>query len=233
MRAVASRGGDAAPPGRGGRLRRLLRIARPRVQRRQDVPARTPRCPRTGGTCRSATTAGPAPSSVSGTPVTRPNGQRKAPDESAPTYGPSTRLDIEAELGFVVGAPSEHGAPVPFTGLRRPRLRRHRAQRLVGARHPGVGVRPARAVPRQVVRDLDLAVGDAAGRARRRLGGAARAGPGATPLPRSRRDARPRHRRGGRAERRGGQPAAVPHHVLVASPDARAPDRERRLAAHG
>ena len=54
---------------------------------------------------------------VSGTPVTRPCGQRKAPDEAAPTYGPSRRLDIEAELGFVVGTPSEQGAPVPFTGL--------------------------------------------------------------------------------------------------------------------
>ena len=54
---------------------------------------------------------------VSGTPVTRPSGQRKAPDEAAPTYGPSRLLDIEAELGFVVGAPSELGAPVPFTGL--------------------------------------------------------------------------------------------------------------------
>jgi fumarylacetoacetase len=54
---------------------------------------------------------------VSGTPVTRPAGQRKAPDEPAPTYGPSRRLDIEAELGFVVGAPSELGSAVPFTGL--------------------------------------------------------------------------------------------------------------------
>jgi fumarylacetoacetase len=54
---------------------------------------------------------------VSGTPVTRPSGQRKAPDEAAPTYGPSRRLDIEAELGFVVGSPSELGRPVPFTGL--------------------------------------------------------------------------------------------------------------------
>jgi fumarylacetoacetase len=54
---------------------------------------------------------------VSGTPVTRPSGQRKAPDESVPTYGPSRRLDIEAELGFVVGAPSELGSAVPFTGL--------------------------------------------------------------------------------------------------------------------
>ena len=54
---------------------------------------------------------------VSGTPVTRPAGQRKAPDEAAPTYGPSRRLDIEAELGFVVGAPSELGSAVPVTGL--------------------------------------------------------------------------------------------------------------------
>jgi fumarylacetoacetase len=54
---------------------------------------------------------------VSGTPVTRPSGQRKAPDESVPTYGASRRLDIEAELGFVVGAPSELGSAVPFTGL--------------------------------------------------------------------------------------------------------------------
>jgi fumarylacetoacetase len=54
---------------------------------------------------------------VSGTPVTRPCGQRKTTDEPAPTYGPSRRLDIEAELGFVVGAPSELGSRVPFTGL--------------------------------------------------------------------------------------------------------------------
>lgn len=40
---------------------------------------------------------------VSGTDVRRPSGQRKAPSETAPTFGPSRRLDIEAELGFVVG----------------------------------------------------------------------------------------------------------------------------------
>jgi fumarylacetoacetase len=43
----------------------------------------------------------------SGTDVVRPSGQRKPPDADAPTYGPSTRLDIEAELGFVVGSPSQ------------------------------------------------------------------------------------------------------------------------------
>jgi fumarylacetoacetase len=46
---------------------------------------------------------------VSGTDVVRPCGQRKAPDAAAPTYGPSVRLDIEAELGFVVGVGSALG----------------------------------------------------------------------------------------------------------------------------
>jgi fumarylacetoacetase len=46
---------------------------------------------------------------VSGTPVVRPCGQRKAPGDDAPAYGPSRRLDIEAELGFVVGAGSGLG----------------------------------------------------------------------------------------------------------------------------
>jgi fumarylacetoacetase len=52
---------------------------------------------------------------VSGTPVVRPSGQRKAPADDAPTFGPSQRLDIEAEVGFVVGAPSELGRPVPLS----------------------------------------------------------------------------------------------------------------------
>jgi fumarylacetoacetase len=49
---------------------------------------------------------------VSGTDIVRPCGQRKAPDEAAPTYGPSRRLDIEAELGFVVGAGSAPGGRI-------------------------------------------------------------------------------------------------------------------------
>jgi fumarylacetoacetase len=49
---------------------------------------------------------------VSGTPVVRPCGQRKAPGEDSPTYGPSRRLDIEAELGFVVGVGSELGSRI-------------------------------------------------------------------------------------------------------------------------
>jgi fumarylacetoacetase len=50
---------------------------------------------------------------VSGTPIRRPYGQSRAPGATAPDFGPSARLDIEAELGFVVGVPSALGSPVP------------------------------------------------------------------------------------------------------------------------
>jgi fumarylacetoacetase len=46
----------------------------------------------------------------SGTPVIRPAGQR--PGEGAPTFGPSQRLDFEAEVGFVVGVGSPLGSPI-------------------------------------------------------------------------------------------------------------------------
>ncbi|MEV4611010.1 fumarylacetoacetase [Kitasatospora sp. NPDC049258] len=49
---------------------------------------------------------------VSGTPVVRPHGQRKAPADPLPSFGPSRRLDIEAEVGFVVGTPTELGSRV-------------------------------------------------------------------------------------------------------------------------
>jgi fumarylacetoacetase len=43
---------------------------------------------------------------VSGTPVIRPNGQLKGPDDNAPRFGPSQRFDIELEMGAIVGQPS-------------------------------------------------------------------------------------------------------------------------------
>jgi fumarylacetoacetase len=49
---------------------------------------------------------------VSGTDIIRPNGQRKTPQQSAPDYGPSRRLDVEAEMGFIVGVPSPLGTPI-------------------------------------------------------------------------------------------------------------------------
>jgi fumarylacetoacetase len=51
---------------------------------------------------------------VSGTPVVRPSGQRRPPGAEAPEFGPSVRLDIEAEVGFVVGVGSRLGEPVPL-----------------------------------------------------------------------------------------------------------------------
>jgi fumarylacetoacetase len=50
---------------------------------------------------------------VSGTDIVRPSGQRKGPGDPAPVFGPSVRLDIEAELGFVVGVGSPLGSPIP------------------------------------------------------------------------------------------------------------------------
>ena len=47
---------------------------------------------------------------LSGTPVTRPTGSGRA--KAAPTFGPSRRLDFEAEVGFVVGVGSPLGSPV-------------------------------------------------------------------------------------------------------------------------
>jgi fumarylacetoacetase len=53
---------------------------------------------------------------VSGTEVRRPAGQARAAD-GAITFGPSQRLDIEAEVAFVVGTGSELGSPVAAAGF--------------------------------------------------------------------------------------------------------------------
>jgi fumarylacetoacetase len=50
---------------------------------------------------------------VSGEPVIRPSGQRKAPDADAPEYGPSRRLDYELELGIWIGRGNDLGSPIP------------------------------------------------------------------------------------------------------------------------
>jgi fumarylacetoacetase len=51
---------------------------------------------------------------LSGTPITRPRGQRpaEAGPTFGPTFGPSRRLDFEAEVGFVVGVGSPLGSPI-------------------------------------------------------------------------------------------------------------------------
>jgi len=54
----------------------------------------------------------------SGTPIVRPCGQARVPEDDGPGFGPSRRLDIELELGFVVGAGSTLGEPVSAGGFR-------------------------------------------------------------------------------------------------------------------
>ncbi len=49
---------------------------------------------------------------VGGTPIRRPSGQRKAPADVAPKFGPSRRLDIELEMGFVTGPGNGLGTPI-------------------------------------------------------------------------------------------------------------------------
>ncbi len=49
---------------------------------------------------------------VSGTDVRRPLGQLKPSGSEAPIFGPCQKLDIELELGAIVGTPSRMGEPV-------------------------------------------------------------------------------------------------------------------------
>ena len=104
---------DAAAAVHGRRLRRLLLLARARDEPRPDVPARlraaaaelappAGRLPRPGRDGRRQRHAGPAAA-----------GAGQVAGRRRPAYGPSRRLDIELELGFVVGTPSRLGEPVP------------------------------------------------------------------------------------------------------------------------
>jgi fumarylacetoacetase len=50
----------------------------------------------------------------SGVPIRRPNGQRKAANEDAPTFGPAQKLDYELELAVWIGPGDELGEPIPI-----------------------------------------------------------------------------------------------------------------------
>ncbi|SAL52774.1 fumarylacetoacetase [Caballeronia humi] len=49
---------------------------------------------------------------VSGTPVRRPNGQIKLPNDERPVFSACRKLDIELEMGFIVGAGNALGDPI-------------------------------------------------------------------------------------------------------------------------
>jgi len=50
----------------------------------------------------------------SGLPIRRPSGQRKLPDEAAPSYGPCRKLDYELEVAIWVGPGNKQGEPIPI-----------------------------------------------------------------------------------------------------------------------
>lgn len=50
----------------------------------------------------------------SGTEVTRPLGQTKAPDVDTPSFGPTAKLDYELELGVWLATGNELGVPIPI-----------------------------------------------------------------------------------------------------------------------
>lgn len=55
---------------------------------------------------------------VSGTPLVRPRGQLK-PAGGRPRFAQSAKLDVEVELGFIVGVPSQPGKPVSVDDFER------------------------------------------------------------------------------------------------------------------
>src|SRR3546814_17175400 len=59
----------------------------------------------------------------SGTELVRPLVQRKNPSDPAPVFGPRGRLDIEAELGFLVGTPPPPAERTAFAAFTAPRTR--------------------------------------------------------------------------------------------------------------
>ena len=143
------------------------------------------------------------------------------------------RLDIEAELGFVVGVGSALGERVATAHFADHTFGVVGPQRLVGARHPGLGVRPPRARSSASPSPPRSATGSP------RSPRSTRPGPTCpdrtrSPLDYLAVDARvgPRHRGGGAAQRHRRLASAVRLDVLVARADARPHHRQRRERAH-
>ena len=147
---------------RGRRLRGLLLVAPPRDEPRTDVPA--------GRRAAAAELAAPA----GGLSRARGNGGAErhagaAAERAAARAGvrsqPAARH--RARGGLRDRHPQHDGRAGAGRAGARPRVRHGARERLVGARHPGVGVPAARAVPGQVVRHVGEPLGGAARRAGR------------------------------------------------------------------
>ncbi len=170
---------------------------------------------------------------VSGTDVVRPDGQRRTA-EGEVVFGPTTRLDIEAEVGYVVGVPSRLGTAVPLDAFADHvfgicLVNDWSARDIQGWEYqplgPFLGKSFATSVAAWVTPLAAL---------ERSLGRTAASRPATAALPRRRRDGagRPGPPPGGPAQRQPGVGAAVRPDVLDRCPAARAPDRQRGIAAH-
>ena len=150
-------------PARDRRLHRFLRRHPPRHQRRQAVPARQS----AAAELQMGADRLPRPRLVdrrhrhAGAPAERPAqaGERERRRASAPAAA-STSSSSSASGS---GPATRSAQPIAIERGRRPHRRLLPAQRLVGARHPGLGIPAARAVPVQELRHHRLALGDHAG----------------------------------------------------------------------
>ena len=127
---------------------------------------RTIRCCRTTSGCRSAITVARRRSCRAERRCGGRGARRATEPTGAPTFGPTRRLDYELEVGAFIGAGQRARRADSDRRRRAARVRPVSRERLVGARHPGVGVPAARSVSREEFRDDGLAVGRHAGRAR-------------------------------------------------------------------
>ena len=112
----------------------------------------TTRCCRTTSTCPIGYHGRASSVRPSGTPVRRPNGQRKPPDAAAPSFGPSQQARLRAGARDLDRPGQRAGRADPDRRGGRARRRLLPAERLVGARHPGLGVPAARTVPGEELR---------------------------------------------------------------------------------
>ena len=100
---------------------------------------------------------------ASGTAVRRPRGQIKDATAEAPVFGPTRALDYEMEVGCFVGSGNQLGQPVPIGDGGRASVRSVPGERLVGPRHPDLGVPAAGTVPLQELCHHGLSLGGHAG----------------------------------------------------------------------
>ena len=140
-------------------LHRLLRLDLSRHQRRADVSARQSADAelqiRAGRLSQPAVVGASSAARRCAARAVRPSRRTKPCRSIAPRAISTTNSNSASSSA----RRRSLGTPVPIATRERAHLRLLPAQRLVGARHPGVGIPAARPVPRQELRHHRLAVG--------------------------------------------------------------------------